>query len=531
MTFRYYSVFFALLMMGCARQKFFQPDARVDAAPLPATADSARVTAGRHYHRGPLGRVLLGRHHRPTWVQPVLLPVLDLQRAAGGGLQPGKLGGGFQTTSISLTAADGRSYVMRTIDKNPYRTLPKVLRHTFVLNLVRDATSAGQPYGALVVPSLATAAGVPHTNPQAYYVRADEQSLGEASKLYQGRVVMLEEKLEGKENITPALRGATALEETEDMLEKRYESADHRIDEAAYVRARLLDLWLGDWDRHEGQWTWAAFAEPGSRTRWAPVPKDRDQVFFRFDDGLLSWLASKAVAKFRTFGPHYQSIEGYTRNARYIDEHVLTEQGRATYLATARDLQQRLTDAVLEQAVRAGLPREVYRREGAKLVAALRARREALPEAAEEFYALRARDVLVAGTDQDERFVVERLSDTATVVSVYHLPGKDEKPRPDSLLYRRSFNPADTRTIRLHGLAGDDVFELRGTVRRSPVVHIYGGPNEDKVRDSSRVAGLRKKTRYYDTKRNNDFEPAPELKNKTTHGVASYAFDRDGSGR
>jgi hypothetical protein len=520
-----------LIAAGCARQKFFQPDARPATTPLAANADSALVTAGRHYKRGPIGRVLLGRHHRPAWVETVTLPVLKPATTVPGGLRPGKLGGGFQTTSMTVLDASGQGYALRSIDKNPYRTLPKVLRHTFVLNLVRDATSAGHPYGAFVVPTLAEAAGVLHTNPRPFYVRADEAGLGKASELYQGRVVMLEEKLEDQVNIAGRIPGAVELEESDNVLEKRYASGQHTIDEKAFLRARLLDLLIGDWDRHEGQWTWAAYPQAQGKTRWVPVPQDRDQVFFRFNDGLIPWLASKFVRKFQTFGPRYESIEGYTRNARYLDEHVLTELNRSAYLLTARDLQGRLTDAVLKEAVRQGLPREVYQREGAEMIAALRARRDALPKAAADFYRLRAKSVLIAGTDQEERFVVDRLNDTLTLVSVYRLRDGKKAANPDSLLYRRSFNPTQTRHINLYGLQGDDVFEVRGSVRRSLFVNIYGGPQEDEVIDNSHVKGLRRKTRFYDTARNNKFEPAPELKDKTSHGVESHAFDRDGSGR
>lgn len=531
MTPRYSFALLLLLSTGCARQKFFQPDARPDPTPLADTADSARVTAGRHYKRGPIWQMLLGTHHRPAWIEPVTLPVLKVASIVPGGLTPGKIGGGFQTTSMTVLTSAGQGYALRTIDKNPYRTLPKVLRHSFVLNLVRDATSAGHPYGAFVVPSLAEAAGIPHTNPRAFYVRTDENGLGPATELYQGRVVLLEEKLEGDVNIAGRLPGATALEETADMLAERYRTSQHTIDEATFLRARLLDIWLGDWDRHEGQWSWAAYAQPRGGTRWTPVPQDRDQVFFRFDDGLIPWLASKVVRKFRTFGPRYESIEGYTRNAGYLDEQVLTQLPHPAYAATALDLQKRLTDAVIEQAVRQGLPREVFQHEGARMIADLRSRRDALPKATEEFYRLRARHVLVAGTDEDERFVVDRLNDTTTVVSVYRQFKDSSKSRPDSLLYRRRFNPIETHSINLHGLQGKDVFEVRGKVRRSPFVNIYGGPHEDEVLDHSRVAGLRRKTRFYDTARNNTFEPAPELKDKTTHGVTSHAFDRDGSGR
>ncbi len=520
-----------LTSTACSRKSFFQPDARIDyTTALPANADSARVTAGRHYQRGPLGRLLLGAHYRRAWAQPLQLPVLRPDRLVPGGLRFEKMGGGFQTVSLTMVDSAGRSYAVRTIDKNPEKTLPKVLRRSFVMTVVRDATAAAMPYGAFVVPPLAEAAGVPHTSPRPYYVRADETGLGPASERFQGKVVLVERKYEGKQNIDGPVAGARQLEETDDMLPERYNNQRHELDGVAFVRARLFDLWLGDWDRHEGQWSWAGYDKPGDRLLWKPVPQDRDQVFFRFDDGLASWVVSKAVAKFRTFGPKYQSIEGYTRNASFIDGRALAAVPRATYLATAHDLQQRLTDAVIEQAVRQGLPPEVYAYEGPRMIAALKARRAALPQAAAEFYRLEAEDVLVAGTDDDERFVVERLNDTATVVSMYSI---EDVPAGQNgrLLYRRSFNPQETKTVRLHGLKGKDEFVVSGRVRRSPFIDIYGGPQEDVVRDSSRVAGLRKRTRFFDTARNNELYPGPETKNKTAHNVLSHAFDRDGSGR
>ncbi|RSK45228.1 hypothetical protein [Hymenobacter rigui] len=531
MTVRFALLCLLLPAVSCSRHPYFQPDARVDyTTPLPAGADSARVTAGRHYRRGPGGRFFLGRHYRQTWAQPVTLPVFNPQTAVPGGLRFGKIGGGFQTISMTLVGADGRSYALRSIDKDPYRTLPKVLRQGFILTTVRDATSAGMPYGAFVVPPLAEAAGIPHTSPRAFYVRPDENGLGSASERFRGKVVLLEAKYEGKQNIAGPVAGALDLEESEDVLEERYASPKHQLDGEAYVRARLLDLWLGDWDRHEGQWSWAAYAQPDGHIRWKPVPQDRDQVFFRFDDGVISWIASKLVAKFRTFRPQYESIEGYTRNASFIDERALADVPRASYLRAARELQLRLTDTAIVQAVQQGLPPEVYRLEGARLIATLKARRTTLPQAATDFYRLKARQVLVAGTDAAERFVVERLNDTTTVVSVYTLPVNPQNPAA-ALYYQRRFNPADTRTVMLHGLRGKDEFMVSGNVHRSPMLEVYGGPDADLLRDSSRVAGLRKYTRFFDTKRNNTVEPGPETKDCTEHSVRSHAFDRDGSGR
>ncbi|GAA4386615.1 hypothetical protein [Hymenobacter koreensis] len=510
---------------GCARRNFFQPDARLTTEPLPAGTETVRATPGRHYQRGVLHRMLFGAHYRRVWATPVTVPVFNLQTAEKTGLKPGKIGGGFQTTSMTLLGPNDREFALRTLDKDPYKTLPKVMQKTFLLTWVRDVTSAGMPYAAFVVPPLAEAAGVRHSTPELFYIRPDENGLGEASERFRGKMVMLEEKLEGEE--VPAPNGRKyEIQETEDILEELYAKPTGAIAQRPFARARLLDLWLGDWDRHEGQWTWE---HRNNGQLYVAIPKDRDQVFFRFDDGILPWIGSRFVKKFRTFKPRYENIEGYTRNARFLDERALNQVTRQQMQAEARSLQQQLSDSVIAQALRR-LPPEVYALEGPRLASALRARREKLPAAADTYYRILAKEVLVPGTDEAERFVVERQSDTATVVSVYAL-ADDDKPEEGRLRYRRVFHPSETERVVLHGLGGKDLFEVRGKVRRSPRIDVYGGPHEDTLKDSSRVAGLGKKTRFYDTKRNNVFEPGAETKDARSRGVASYAFDRDGSGR
>jgi len=483
-------------------------------------ADSARIVAGRHYRANAVYNLFFGRHYRHLWTTPVTLPVLNLQTAVPGGLQPGKLGGGFQSTSMTLLGTNGREYALRTLDKDPYKTLPRVLRSTFVLNLVRDATSAINPYGAFVVPPLAEAAGVLHTTPRPFYIRADEADLGENSAKFQGKVALLEEKFEGKSNLIPAFGAAQDLEDSDDVLRIRYQNPIHQFDQLAFARARLLDIWLGDWDRHEGQWQWASY-EQQNRTLYRPIPKDRDQVFYRFDDGLVPWLVSRPfiVGKLRTFKPQYESINGLVKNAHFIDERALNEVTRTQFHKLALELQSRLTDEVIDAAMHR-LPAPVYAQEGARLSAALHARRAALPAAAQAYYKLLASHVTVVGTDESERFVVQRLTDSTTQVQVY---GPKE-----FLMYTRTFRTAETKLITLYGLGEEDVFELSGDVTHGIRVNIFGGPNRDEVIDKSHVRHSRKKTFYYDTRSGNTLEPGPSTRDRTRKGVEMHAYDREG---
>ncbi|WP_133272920.1 hypothetical protein [Hymenobacter radiodurans] len=512
---------------GCVRENFFQPDARLVTDSTPVATDSVLVTAGRHYQRGPIHNLLLGKHYRPVWATPVWVPVFDPATAVPGGLKPGKLGGGFQSTSMTVLGTGGREYALRSIDKDPFKTLPKIFRKTFALNLVRDATSAANPYGSFVVAPLAEAAGLLHTTPRPFYVRPDEDGLGEESKLFQRKLVLLEEKFEDKASLTPAFGNATDLLESDNVLRDRFADPTHRVDQIAFARARLFDLWIGDWDRHEGQWSWAVYPDANGPTIYRPVPQDRDQAFFRFKDGIIPWIVSRPffVGKFRTFRPEYESIEGMTQNSRFVDERFLNEVTSADFQRLATELQKSVDDAAIANALKR-FPAPVFAQEGAYIGQALEARRAKLPWAANEFYRLLARHVTVVGTDLDERFVVRRLSDSTTAVTVYTLGGKSDR---DSVFYQRVFRTNETKEITLHGLEGKDVFEINGEVRRGPRINIYGGPNSDKVTDSSRVQGLSKKTRYYDTHSDNDLTKSKETWDRTDKGVKMHAYDREGT--
>ncbi len=524
----------AALLTSCAgRDQYFQPDARVGPAPG-GSPDSALVTVGRHYAaHGRVFRAVFGAHYRTLWATPVVLPVLRLATLPGAP-RPTALGGGFQTTSITLTSAAGRAWVARTLDKDPYRTLPKFLQHTFVVRLVRDETSAANPFAPLALPLLSRAAGVPYATPRLYYIAANDSAFDALTPKLRGKVVLVEEKWSGPEAvrvIQSQLPRTDDFDESEAVLRRRFTSPNHYLDQLAFARARLFDLWIGDWDRHQGQWTWADTKTDAPsdvvRHRYQPVPKDRDQAFFRFDDGALTWLASRrwAVRKLQTFGPRYDDVTGLALNARFLDERALAAVTAAQFDSLARDLQRRLPDSLITRAV-ARWPAPIAAQEAARTAADLRARRDALPDAARAFYQTLARRPLVVGTDEPERFTIDQDSDGSATVTI--TPTEPQNAPPS---YRRTFRATETRRLTLHGLGGDDVFELTGTAGRGAIpVVLFGGEGADAVRLLPGAAPRAVTAR--DTKRGITLpDPRPAGMHRKLAGrgeVRVHAFDREG---
>ena len=97
-------------------------------AQTPTWADSFVVIApGPQYAKGALLRSIAGNHYRDLWTTRIRVPVLDLERFAGG-LTPLKAHSGSQTRSLRFAGADGHEYQFRSVDKDPTASLAPELR-------------------------------------------------------------------------------------------------------------------------------------------------------------------------------------------------------------------------------------------------------------------------------------------------------------------------------------------------------------------------------------------------------------------
>jgi len=117
-------------------------------------------------------RKLLGENYRREWAQKITLQAFDIGTERGG-LTLLQKGGGTETMALRAKDPAGKEYNFRSVEKFPTRALPPVFRKTFIQTFKQDHVSASHPYGALVIPPLATAVGIYHTNPRLIYVPND----------------------------------------------------------------------------------------------------------------------------------------------------------------------------------------------------------------------------------------------------------------------------------------------------------------------------------------------------------------------
>jgi hypothetical protein len=332
------------------------------------------------------------------------------------------------------------------------------------------------------------------------------------------RLFLLEEKFSDRS--VAAFKSALGVYNSVEMLDQHFRYANHLIDQRSFLRCRLFDMLLGDWDRHEGQWNWIAF--PAGRQVWyKPIPKDRDQAFSRYRDGLLPWLLTRdfALRKFGHFDAELENITPFTVNGGFLDERALNALHREDFLQAARALQTALTDQVIDQAVKQ-FPPPIYKLAGKDTADKLKQRRQQLPRAALAYYRHLARNVVVTGTDEREKFVVKRINDRQTLVQVFQPVG--------GKCYQRFFNREETDSITLHGLAGDDEFDLSGKVAQGITIKVVGGLGADVIRDRSVINQENNKTLVFDTRRGNQILWGPETADKTTDNISVHNYDREG---
>jgi hypothetical protein len=436
-----------------------------------AREEQREVTAGPQYRRGSLHRTLFGAHYRDLWTTPVTVTVLDLAAFAGG-LTPVERGGGQQTRSLEMEGDDGRSYVFRSLDKDPTPAVPPMLRGTVAHRLVQDAISAGFPGGPLVAARLLRTAGVLHVTPT-LVLMPDDPALGEFREDFAGLLGYLEEKP------GDGFRGSPEAADSDEMLDSLSASPSHQVDARAFLRARLMDQLMGDWDRHRDQWRWLARQE-GQRTEWRPIPRDRDQAFVRYD-GLLLKLARQAHPKLVIFEPTYPSLIGLTWNGRDLDRRLLSGLDGAAFDSVAADLVARLSDAAIDSALDR-LP-EAYRGSwGEPTRAALIARRDELPAQTRRYYRQLATDVDVVASGQPEWAEVEREADGGLTLTV--------RARPDGPpLLRRRFLPDETREVRLYLGGGGDHLTITGATRSGTALRVIHDPAA--VIDGADAPGVR----------------------------------------
>ena len=449
-------------------------------------AETRRVPAGPEYERSGFHTFWWGESYRELWTTPIEVEVLDLQEEAGG-LEVVRQVGGMQTPGLALKGADGKAYTFRSVHKDLARILPEEWRETLVARQVQDQNAANHPGVFPFVNGLAQNISWAAPSIQRLVVMPDDPVLGEYRELFAGKLGTFGEYPLPASDGHAGFLGASEILSSRKLWYRWLEGPETRVDTELFLRYRIADLWMGNWDRHSKQWRWANL--PG-KDRWRPIPEDPDQVFVDFQ-GVLLWLARWQFPKLVSFGDKISAMEGMTFNGADIDRWVLTDLDRSAFQRAAREVQAELTDEVIDKALK-WMPAEWYAISGPDIAQRLKKRRDNLEEGIDRYYLRLAGEVNIHGTDRNESARVSRFDDGSVEVAV-GLEGEDAP------YYQRRFEASETRTVRIYLHGGNDQVVSEGPPKGRIKVLVIGGPGDDTLDDSH--SG---EARFYDFEGRND---------------------------
>ncbi len=469
--------------------------------------DSMTVAASKKFKAGELKKFLLGSNYRNEWMEPIRVPVFNMGKEMGG-LTPLRRGGGHQSKSLRLEDAAGKQYVLRSVEKFVTdAAIPPDLRGTVAKDLVSDGVSASYPYAALSVPVLANAAGVPHAEPKLVYV-PDDPLLGKYKIDFANTLCLFEEREPG---------GAKKTYSTGDMVAKLAEDNDNSIDQQKILNARLLDMFMMDFDRHEDQWRWAA-ADTGKGKIFFAIPRDRDQPFF-INSGLIPYFASRPwiAPQIQGFRAKAKNISVYNFNARNFDRAFLNELPEDEWKKSINNFLPLMTDELIEKAL--GLqPKEIQKYSANEIIVKLKERRKYFETEMMGYYRVISKIVNITGSDKKELFDVTGKADGSVLVTVYKINKEGESSKK---MYERQFVPAVTKEIRLFGQGGDDKFLFHGEGNKIKI-RVIGGNGNDAVENNA--SG---KTLVYDwLNEQNSFAGTGRIVKKLSNDAAVNNYER-----
>jgi hypothetical protein len=376
-------------------------------------------------------RFFFGENYRKEWSASIKLPVIHLSSFRGG-LVPVREGGGLQTRSLRLKDKTGMEWVLRSVEKYPDAIIPVELKQTFVSDIVTDAMSAQHPYSALVVPPIANAVGVPHAHPIIGIV-APDSLLGNYAKIFEGSVCLLEER-------EPTGKSINYIE----MQEELDSTNNNSFDSTTFLKARILDVFIGDWDRHGDQWRFVGEKNEYGR-KYIPVPRDRDQVFYT-NQGVFPYLESRPYVRpfFEGFNPKIRNTGTFLFTSTLLNARLINQFSYEDWMRITNEFVAAVTDSVLDLALRQ-LPTPVYNLRHTELMNILKSRRADLPRAFSAYYYFLNKNVFIQTSNKNELIQIKDTLNNEMEVSISRLSRKDKTRQS---IFTKTYDPHVTKEIR-----------------------------------------------------------------------------------
>lgn len=409
---------------------------------------------------------IIGKHYRLLYSTPITVKSTELYDLHGGLKFIGQLP---RLHALFLEDKNAHLYMVRPLGgattfmesdffKNTYSK--QEFQGTYVDKFIGDAYTITHPYAFMVANKLAEDVGVNSFDSEIYYIpkHTTTDTIADGTGIANRLISIYDLK---------TFTTRSKIIETTELLAKIQESKAFHVDQHEYIRERLLDILIGDWNKTRESWQWYEVSH-GDSLVYMPMVADRSHAFTKVDGILFQLMLDVfGLNSITNYDSNIKNLKKANGIAIPLDVALVARTGRDIWYQEAKYIKTLLTDSVIDNAFKE-LPEEIYVSPDTEIIKKnLKNRRDVVEKIAQKYYDILQETPVITGTHGDDLFVIDQKDRHTTNVRMYDKNSK-------LLLFDKKYDKS-TKEIWLYGLEGDDEFRLNNESRKAIPLTLVGG--------------------------------------------------------
>lgn len=414
--------------------------------------------------------MLWGEHYRKLYSIPITVPAVSLQ-TLWGGMKVVEQAADFQ----GLLLENDRAQLCLLKPLGGYTTFleskffqevynKQVFRNTYLDQFIGDAYTIINPFTFISADYLARASGLNSNNSRIFYLPgySTTDTVADGTSIGNKLVSIID---------VPDFNTRPNILLTGKLLDTIQVDKSYQVNQELYIRERLFDMLIGDWNKIPENWNWMAHQQGDSLT-FDPIVIDRNHAFTKVDGVLFKQMLHVLGLSFIVnYEPSMKSVRKENTLGFSLDMALASQSDLSVWINQARFIRRMLTDAVIDEAF-SRLPKEIEDKEIRRIGTIVKQRRDMLEEIAKGYFNQLQRTPVITGSDRSERFVIDRHNPDSLFIHIYD-------KETGRCVFDRKFSRKKTREVWLYGLEGDDRFEVSGEARKEMPVFLIAGKGEN----------------------------------------------------
>lgn len=422
-----------------------------------------------------------GKHYRKLYYKPVRVESVTLNSLYGGlsfvRQVPELYGLLFNDKQKQFYLLKPLGTASSFLESGFFKTVydPKSFKNTYLGDFLEEAYTIEHPYLFMVSDKLAKIANLNSGNTSIYHISKDvvcSDTIADGTSI-QDKLVSIYE--------LPDLQSNEIIADIDTLLNRLHDGGRYKINREKYIRARLFDMLIGDWNKIPENWAWIASTKTDTIV-YDPMVLDRSQAFTKVDGVFFRELLNMLGLNFITgYDNKLKNVSKFNSLGYAQDVALTIGSNKQEWLEQADELQRLFTDSLIDVAFER-LPHEMQDNELFGIKEKLKERRKYLDEWAADYYRALQKTPVITGTNGEDRIIIEDDDSKNLNIQIFN-------KQTNQQIFSHKYNHKETKEIWLYSLGGDDTLSIRKKYKGIPLLLIGGKGNQ--VYDIEQAAGVK----------------------------------------